>query len=94
MKSATDAVQMHIQIKIMLWNNDEIIMKLSKNVIKKMCCWSLERQSLNNCLPAFLTTVSWFPSADVVNARCSTLPLASKQPFQWQVLWRSSNLTS
>jgi len=29
MKSATGAVQMQIKIKIMLWNNDEIMMKLS-----------------------------------------------------------------
>jgi len=38
MKSATGVGQMQIQIKIMLRNNDEIIMKLGKkNVIKKMC---------------------------------------------------------
>ena len=30
MKSANGAIQMQIQIKIMLRNNDEIIMKLSK----------------------------------------------------------------
>jgi len=29
MKSATGAVQMQIKMKIMLWNNDEIMMKLS-----------------------------------------------------------------
>jgi len=29
MKSATGAVQMEIKMKIMLWNNDEIMMKLS-----------------------------------------------------------------
>ena len=29
MKSATGAVQMQIKIKIMLWNNEEIMMKLS-----------------------------------------------------------------
>ena len=29
MKSATGAVQMQIRMKIMLWNNDEIMMKLS-----------------------------------------------------------------
>jgi len=29
MKSATGAVQMQIKMKIMLWNNDEITMKLS-----------------------------------------------------------------
>ena len=28
-KSATGAVQMQMQIKIMLWNNNEIMMKLS-----------------------------------------------------------------
>ena len=37
MKSATDAVQMHIQIKIMLWNNDEIIMKLRVKMLLKRC---------------------------------------------------------
>jgi len=37
MKSATSAVQMQIKIKIMLWNNDEIIIELSSNVIFKMC---------------------------------------------------------
>jgi len=29
MKSATGAVQMQIEIKIMLWNNNEIVMKLN-----------------------------------------------------------------
>jgi len=29
MKSATGAVQMQIKMKIMLWNNDQIMMKLS-----------------------------------------------------------------
>jgi len=29
MKSATGAVQMQIKMKSMLWNNDEIMMKLS-----------------------------------------------------------------
>ena len=29
MKSATGAVQMQIKMKIMIWNNDEIMMKLS-----------------------------------------------------------------
>jgi len=29
MKSATGAVQMQIKMKIMPWNNDEIMMKLS-----------------------------------------------------------------
>jgi len=29
MKSATGAVQMEIKMKIMIWNNDEIMMKLS-----------------------------------------------------------------
>jgi len=29
MKSATGAVQMQIKMKIMLWNNNEIMMKLS-----------------------------------------------------------------
>jgi len=29
MKLATGAVQMQIKMKIMLWNNDEIIIKLS-----------------------------------------------------------------
>jgi len=29
MKSATGAVQMQIIMKIMVWNNDEIMMKLS-----------------------------------------------------------------
>ena len=29
MKSATGAIQMQIIMKIMVWNNDEIMMKLS-----------------------------------------------------------------
>jgi len=29
MKLATGAVQMEIKMKIMIWNNDEIMMKLS-----------------------------------------------------------------
>jgi len=41
MKSATGAVQMQIKMKIMLWNNDEIMMKLIVYILYAHLCHNI-----------------------------------------------------